>query len=160
MKHVFLLLGSNIGNRIEYIETAYNLISLRAGEIVLKSSVYETEPWGNDNQQPYLNSVIEINTSLQAIDLLNVILSIETELGRVRDGIENQPRTIDIDILFYGDEIIELPGLIIPHPRLQQRNFALTPLMEIAPNFKHPRLNKSISELHISCSDTLWVKKI
>ncbi|MDQ6901753.1 MAG: 2-amino-4-hydroxy-6-hydroxymethyldihydropteridine diphosphokinase [Bacteroidota bacterium] len=148
MVNLFLGLGGNIGNVSENFKISLEKIDKNIGRIIAKSSMYKTEPWGNKNQEFFLNQVIEVETALSADDVLQRILKIEILLGRNRDK-DNQfaARTIDIDILFFGDEIINRPNLIVPHPRLHLRNFVLTPLLEIAPEFLHPSLGKKIKDL-------------
>lgn len=155
----FLCLGGNIGNRLGYIHEAIDAISKKIGCVCNQSTIYETEAWGTENQQSYLNVCIEIDTSLSAKELIVKLLKIEQELGRVR--IENHQyhaRTIDIDILFFNDEIIHNENLIIPHPRLHLRKFVLTPLKDIAGLLLHPILKKTITNLLTECPDSLEVK--
>lgn len=129
----YLGLGSNMGNRECYLRQAVAILDQQA-EINVKqmSSIYETEPVGFAEQAAFLNAVVQVNTSLTALDLLDRCLTAERQLGRTRD-IRWGPRTIDVDILLYGDQSIMLPQLIVPHPRLKERLFALIPLQEIAP---------------------------
>lgn len=161
MEICYLLLGSNTGDRLAYLQKAAQAVSMFAGPVTLRSSVYETEPWGFDDKSSFLNQVIEIRTSIEAPELMEKILVAENMLGRLRspgsDGYVS--RTIDIDLLFYGQHIIDQPGLIIPHPRLHQRMFTLVPLAEIAPGLFHPVLKKSIAELEGICPDKLKVTK-
>lgn len=137
-----LSLGSNIGNRLNYITQAKNAIQLKAGEIETFSNIYETEPWGVENQENYLNQVIIINTVYHPLPLLSILQKIEKDLGRVRE-IHFGARTIDIDILYYGDQIIKSQYLEIPHPFIQKRRFILVPLSEILPCQIHPYLKKT-----------------
>ncbi len=142
---------------MQYLKKAYDLIEVAAGPVCKKSSVYETAPWGFANQQPFLNQVICINTTLAPEQLLEKLLGIELQMGRRR--LEKMgPRVIDIDILFYRNYVVSQPDLIIPHPRIAERRFVLTPLNEIASAFVHPILEKTISELLQVCPDTLDVK--
>lgn len=159
MNEVYLILGSNLGEKENIIEKAEDLITIRAGLVKATSSIYETEPWGTIEPLSYLNAVIRIETELDPFSLLEVLLQIEKELGRKRNGIKNQPRTIDIDILFFNEEIINHKDLVIPHERLQYRNFVLIPLAEIAPDFIHPVLKVSVMNLLESCNDNRWVRK-
>lgn len=174
---VYLSLGSNLGKREEFLSKARELIELNAGKILQSSSVYETEPWqpqevrsmkyevrsmrkglrpqlSDFRLQLYLNQVICIDTTLSPQELLEKLLNIEILLGRIRSGERWQPRTIDIDILFYNDIIIKESELIIPHPYLHERKFTLIPLDEIAPDFIHPLFNKNINKLLKECRDT------
>jgi len=137
-----LSLGSNIGNRFGYITQAKNAIQLKAGEIETFSNIYETEPWGVENQENYLNQIIIINTVYHPLPLLLILQKIEKDLGRKRE-IHYGARTIDIDILYYGDQIIKSQYLEIPHPLIQKRRFILVPLSEILPCQIHPYLKKT-----------------
>jgi len=137
-----LSLGSNIGNRFGYITQAKNAIQLKAGEIETFSNIYETEPWGVENQENYLNQIIIINTVYHPLPLLLILQKIEKDLGRKRE-IHFGARTIDIDILYYGDQIIKSQYLEIPHPLIQKRRFILVPLSEILPCQIHPYLKKT-----------------
>ena len=125
---------------------------------MLQSGLYSTAAWGNTSQPDFLNQVIEVATSLDAAETLQTILAIEKIMGRTRT-VKNAPRVIDIDILFFNNEIITQSDLTIPHPEIQNRRFVLTPLYEIAPQMIHPLLNKTIHELLLQCPDQLAVKK-
>jgi 2-amino-4-hydroxy-6-hydroxymethyldihydropteridine diphosphokinase len=159
MEICYLLLGSNTGNRLAYLQKAVQAVSSFAGHVTLLSSVYETAPWGFEDHTAFLNQVIEIRTNMQAEDLMKNILAAENLLGRQRfpESSGYVSRTIDIDLLFYGQHIIEVPGLTIPHPRLHQRMFTLVPLAEIAPELFHPGLKNNIAELKRICPDKLKV---
>ncbi len=146
LQMVYLLLGSNLGNRKEILDKAIQLLSQKVGLIVSQSKDYETKPWGMTDQPDFLNLAIAIHTNLEPLEILKQTQAIENQLGRVRKE-KWGARLIDIDIMFYGNEIINEPGLKIPHPLLQERDFVLTPLAEIAPNFVHPGLGKTVSEL-------------
>ena len=159
MINVFLLLGSNLGNRQGYLQKAIDLIETELGTVAKKSSIYETEAWGKTDEPNYLNQVVQVNTMLSARQVLDNILQIETRMGRVREE-KWGSRIIDIDILFYGQDIISEPGLIVPHPELHNRRFTLEPLSEIAPDLEHPILKKSIFQLKIELKDNLIVKKL
>ena len=152
--NVYLGLGSNVGDRRAKITSAINMISDQVGKIAKKSHLYETQPWGNPQQDSFLNQVIMINTMLDPRDLLQEIAHIEQELGRDRREKEKWgPRTIDIDILFYGKRIVRDKGLEVPHPELHLRAFVLVPLLEIAPDLEHPILKQQIDELYMACED-------
>ncbi|MCJ8209953.1 2-amino-4-hydroxy-6-hydroxymethyldihydropteridine diphosphokinase [Mucilaginibacter sp. RS28] len=159
MFDVFLLLGSNLGDRFSYLEKARRAIRDNVGEIIKKSSVYETAAWGKENDPDYLNQVLEVQTKQNAPDLLKTLLEIELTMGRERKEVW-AARTIDIDILFFEKEIIDQDNLIVPHPRLHLRRFTLEPLAEIAPDFVHPVLGKTITELKNELPDSLTVKKL
>jgi len=143
---VYLLLGSNLGNRKEILDKAIKLLSQKVGVVILQSKDYETAPWGVTEQPDFLNLVVSIQTRLKPLQILEITQSIENQLGRIRKE-KWGARLIDIDVLFYGNEIIDEPNLKIPHPLLQERDFALSPLAEIAPDFVHPVLEKTILEL-------------
>ena len=145
MVAVYLGLGSNLGDREDNLRRAVSLLSRRASLIAL-SSVYEAEPWGYASQPAFFNMACLLETSLSPQDLLELAQSVERDLGRV-PSLRYGPRVIDVDILLYGDEVIEAPLLQVPHPRLWQRAFALTPLAEIAPGLAHPVLGASIADL-------------
>lgn len=156
MVTAFLLLGSNLGDRSDHLEKARLQIGLCAGRLFIASSIYETAAWGHIPQRPFLNQVVCIETTLTPEQLLKIIQAVESSLGRVRSE-KWAARTLDIDILFYGNEIIDTPDLVIPHPAIQQRRFTLVPLIEVAPGFVHPVLNKTVEVLLRECDDTLAV---
>lgn len=154
MNVTYLCLGGNIGDREKALQLALFEINLLIGVITAQSSIYETEAWGVENQQAYLNQCIEVKTGLNPNELIHKLLHIEKELGRERTESETyEPRTIDIDILFYNQEIIDSKQLTIPHPRLHLRKFVLIPLSDICPNYLHPILNKTIFNLLSHCED-------
>ena len=148
-----------MGERRSYLQQAANLIGEKAGAIISTSSIYETAAWGKQDQPSFLNQVIVIETVLPPANLLTTLLAIEKELGRQRFE-KMGPRTIDIDILFYDDLILNTELLIIPHPQLEKRRFVLTPLVEIAENIQHPVFKKSMKALLEICPDDLPVNKI
>jgi 2-amino-4-hydroxy-6-hydroxymethyldihydropteridine diphosphokinase len=159
-KQIVFSLGGNVGNVEEIFKKAVQLLEINVGKLTLKSSLYVTKAWGVENQPDFLNQVLVFNSNLKAIDVLNEILLIEKQLGRDRTKQKKwEQRPIDIDILFYGNEIIDLPELIVPHPFIQNRKFILSPLLEVLPNFVHPLFNKTIQELFINCLDKLEVTK-
>ena len=145
MVTVYLGLGSNLGNRQDNLDKALGFLSQRL-RVEKISSVYETEPVGNINQPRFLNLVCQAYTKLSPTELLTLAKGIESKLGRIFNK-PNTPRPIDIDILFYGEQVIETPELVIPHPRLTERAFVLIPLAEIAPDLVHPVVGKAIKEL-------------
>jgi 2-amino-4-hydroxy-6-hydroxymethyldihydropteridine diphosphokinase len=160
MNTAYLILGSNVGNRLKNIKQATTLISVHAGTIIKKSDIYETGAWGNTNQPDFLNQALYIETLLSAPDLLEILLSIEQQLGRMRDGQKWMERTMDIDILFFNSDIINTPELKIPHPYIHERMFVLVPMAQIAADFIHPLLNKSIVGLLADCQDTIEITKL
>ncbi|MCP9768503.1 2-amino-4-hydroxy-6-hydroxymethyldihydropteridine diphosphokinase [Lacihabitans sp. LS3-19] len=159
MFKVFLGLGTNIGDRKSNIELAKKAISDTIGEIQDDSSVYETEAWGVENQENYYNQVICIKTNFYPLQILEKILALEIQLGRIRNQ-KWEARLIDIDILFFENYIISTDNLTIPHKYIQERNFVLEPLKEINPDFIHPKFRKTISELAKSNLDKSWIKKL
>ena len=160
MNRVFLLLGGNLGNKSAIFKEAQNILQKKLGKIVKKSSIYETEPWGFKAKDNFWNQALIIETSLSPKNVLKITKDTETELGRIRGEKRYTSRTIDIDILFLGNVIIDEPNLEIPHPRMINRRFVLVPLSEIAPDMIHPAFKKSITELLDECTDTLEVKRI
>ena len=153
MNTVYLQLGSNLGEREQLISAAVQEISEHVGKVNVRSQIYESNPWRVDGQEHYLNQLIEVKTLLSAEETLATILKIELDLGRVR--IEKWgERLIDIDIIFFNNEIIETADLCIPHKHLHERNFVLAPLNEIAPDFIHPKYNKTVSQLFNQSKDT------
>lgn len=158
MNEAYLLTGGNIGNRTDFLSKAKEAIKNKCGSILQESSMYETAAWGLQHQKAFLNQVLKIETALNPEDLLTTILQIEEELGRKRE-LKYGPRTIDIDILFFNDEVIDRQGLEIPHPQIQNRRFVLVPLNEIASTKTHPVFHKNISQLLAECPDPLAVNK-
>lgn len=156
MHSVFLLTGSNLGDRSSQLSQCINALQEQAGNVVQCSQVYETEAWGKEGLPAHLNQALHLHTTLQPLELLEVIHHIEHSLGRVRQekwGI----RAIDIDIIYYDNMVLNLPQLTIPHPLLQERRFVLQPLAEIAPAYCHPVFGKSNYGLLETCMDPLSV---
>ena len=150
--------GGNVGNRLVNLQHARDKIQEYAGEVLKESDIYETAAWGFLEQPSFLNQVLLISTHFKAEELLEKLLMVELELGRKRIQ-KMGPRTIDIDILFYNNEIISSPNLTIPHPQIANRRFVLTPLNEIASDFVHPIFKKTVGQLLAVCADGLEVLK-
>lgn len=159
MAGIYLLLGSNKGDKRQRLSVAISRIEKNIGIVRSKSSLYITKAWGNTRQPDFLNRVVEIEYRDTADHLLDSLLHIEEDMGRIRDK-KWGPRVIDIDILYFRDMKVCSEKLIIPHPEIANRRFTLEPLVEIAPHFIHPLLHKSNSELLDACRDVLEVKKI
>lgn len=157
---LYLLLGGNLGDKKTIFEAARSQLEKQLGEIMKQSAIYETEPWGFSSPDLFWNQALEISCSQSPEEVLSKIQLIEQAMGRIRKNSQYSSRSIDIDILFYEDQIIDLQNLVIPHPRLQERKFALLPMYELEPDFVHPVLRKSIEELLAECSDQLNVVKI
>ncbi len=157
---VYLLLGGNQGDVRSIFATAREQFVLQLGREVSASALYQTEPWGFTADKPFLNQVVLLETLIAPGPLLEKVLQIEKDLGRLRvEGVQGYvSRPVDIDILFYNDDVISSKELTVPHPRLHQRNFTLFPLNDIAPELLHPVLHKTISELKLTCEDTLKVE--
>jgi len=159
MSLVYLLLGANLGDRFSQMSRAFNEIDSQIGSVIKCSALYQTEAWGKEEEPPYLNQVVCLETKLALHDLLRTINQIEDKLGRTRK-LKWESRLIDIDILFYDDVIVNDPDLIVPHPYIHKRKFTLVPLCEIAADLVHPVLKKSMEELLTDLDDPLSVKRI
>lgn len=159
MNKAYLLIGGNLGDREINLSTARTLIGEQCGTITATSSLYETAPWGNTDQPAFLNQALELDTMLNARQLIRRLLKVEKSMGRTREE-KYGPRLIDIDIILYNDEKHNYHFLKLPHPEMQNRRFVLAPLAEIAATVVHPVLNKTIAELLEECPDLLPVKKI
>jgi 2-amino-4-hydroxy-6-hydroxymethyldihydropteridine diphosphokinase len=154
---VYLSLGSNLGNREDNLDMALKLLSerMRMGKV---SSIYDTEPLGNTGQPRFLNLVCEVFTRLTPEGLLSLAKGIEGKMGR--RGKSGEPRPIDIDILLYGDKVVDTPDLVIPHPSMAERSFVLVPLAEIAPDIVHPVVKKTIKEMKDAIKEVQGVMKL
>ncbi|MFY0255125.1 2-amino-4-hydroxy-6-hydroxymethyldihydropteridine diphosphokinase [Chitinophaga sp. 30R24] len=156
MNTAILLIGGNLGDRTRNLQQAVQEIATTAGEVIKTSALYQTAPWGTVDQPDYLNQALEIRTPLDALTLLHTLLEIERKIGRIRQE-KWGARVIDIDLIFFNDDIISLPELKVPHPRTQLRRFVLIPLLDIIPDYVHPVLHQTISKLAAICQDTLPV---
>jgi 2-amino-4-hydroxy-6-hydroxymethyldihydropteridine diphosphokinase len=157
-KEIFLLLGSNLGNREEYLFLARNYIKQDLGKITKESSLYETEPWGFYSECMFLNQVLKIESEFTPHEILQKIKSIEMLIGRVNSEKKGySSRAIDIDILLYGNEVVNTEKLIIPHAKLTERRFVLIPLVEIDGNVEHPISRKTMLGLLRECEDKMKV---
>lgn len=159
MPQAIISLGSNLGNRSLQLSAAISKMQIEIGDILIKSSIFESESWGFKSENTFLNQVLSFQTELTPEEILKIILKIEKDLGRIRVSDAYASRTIDLDILFFDDKIINSEALQLPHPRIQERKFILVPLNEILPEFVHPISKKSIRKLLDDCQDKLWVKK-
>src|ERR1035437_8263784 len=156
MNEVFFLFGSNLGDRLNYLSTASNLIEQKIGKIFRKWFVYKTDLYGNTEQPAFLNQVVSDLSNQSPKDFLGILMNIEKSMGRIRKE-KWEERNIDIDILFYGDQIIKESYLLIPHPGIEFRRFTLVPLNEIIPFFNHPSIDKQLNELLNNNDDILNV---
>lgn len=155
---VYLLLGSNLGNREKQLAEALQKVESQTGTILKASSIYETQAWGKTDQSAFLNQVVMVSSLFSPHELLMKLLKLEEDLGRQRNELWG-PRIIDLDILFFGDSVVHQPDLVIPHPEIAKRRFTLVPLVEIAPDFVHPLLKKTSRQLLAECTDPLEVKR-
>ncbi len=160
MHKVFLGIGGNIGNKPQNFMRAYQLIDQKLGKITVKSSVYETPPWGFHSENKFWNQVLCIETIFEAEELLWRIKEIEESFGLKSKEERFTDREMDVDILYFDDDFYESKGLIIPHPRIQERKFVLVPLVEIAPDFKHPLLRMTNLTLLENCHDESIIRKV
>ncbi|WP_407526938.1 2-amino-4-hydroxy-6-hydroxymethyldihydropteridine diphosphokinase [Lacibacter sp. MH-610] len=156
MHKAYILLGSNRGRRKDYLKKAKRLVQTYAGTILKESSIYETAAWGKTDQKAFLNQVIVITTDLAAEKLMQSLLDIEQQLGRIRTE-KFGPRTIDLDILFFDELVMKSKLVTLPHPAIQDRRFVLVPLTELSPRKIHPVYKQTVTALLKKCTDTLAV---
>ena len=156
--HLYLLLGANLGDRKQTLVSVYQKVTNNVGVVTAQSALYETAAWGVTDQPAFLNQVLRVDTYLMPADVLAKTQAIEQQLGRVRAE-KWGARTIDIDLLFYDDLILNTPTLTLPHPLLHKRRFTLIPLAELAPDLLHPILNMSVADLLTRCPDESEVIK-
>ena len=157
---VYLLIGGNLDNRLKLLNQAKISIEKNIGELVKESLIYETAPWGFESEQDFLNQVLIVSTTLTPLKVLEKCQIIENELGRTRHTEQYASRTMDIDILFYNDQIVNESNLTIPHEHLHKRRFTLEPLVELSPDFVHPIINKTLKEILRDCKDESEVKRL
>lgn len=153
MKLIYLSLGSNLGQREQFLQEALKLIQTRIGGIESVSRYYESEAWGFSSAYNFYNCCLSLQTTIEPLPLLDILLEIEQEMGRIREGMGYSDRVIDIDMLLYGDRQLDHPRLKIPHPSMADRRFVLAPLAEIASLLIHPVAGISITKMLQECSD-------
>jgi 2-amino-4-hydroxy-6-hydroxymethyldihydropteridine diphosphokinase len=146
-------LGSNLGDRVAYLERASLLLESKVGRLAYCSPMYESASWGYQSDLPYINSCLALYTKKEPLQLMEIALEIEKQMGRSRQGSGYADRVIDIDLLLVNDVIMDHPRLILPHPRMMERRFVLVPLNEILPEMRHPKSGQTISEILKSCPD-------
>ncbi|MDX1627089.1 MAG: 2-amino-4-hydroxy-6-hydroxymethyldihydropteridine diphosphokinase [Fulvivirga sp.] len=159
MDGIYLLLGTNLGDKKKNLKHAIELIKEKTGPVIAFSSIYKTAAWGIEDQPDFFNQVVTINSELDPEELLNTLHQIEKQLGRVRKE-KWGARRIDIDILYYNNQVIDTKNLQVPHPGIADRRFTLEPLVELAPDFVHPALNKTNKRLLDECRDDLRVDRL
>jgi 2-amino-4-hydroxy-6-hydroxymethyldihydropteridine diphosphokinase len=157
---VYLGLGSNLGDRAGLLAAAIaGLRETKGISVRAVSPLYETDPIGPPPQGPYLNAAVQVATTLAPRELLETLLALETRAGRVRSGVRDSPRTLDLDLLLYGDRVVDEPGLVVPHPRLHERAFVLEPLCDLAPDFVHPTRGETLASLARRVRDPAAVRR-
>jgi 2-amino-4-hydroxy-6-hydroxymethyldihydropteridine diphosphokinase len=159
---IFLLLGSNLGESRAVFQTATQLLSLEFGALTHASSLYKSPPWGFESPNDFLNQLLVFTTHKPAVEVLKICLEVELKLGRTRklNDERYESRIIDIDVLYFGNEVIDMSGLQIPHPKIQLRRFTLMPLVEVFPEMVHPLIGKSHQLLLAECVDESKVERI
>jgi 2-amino-4-hydroxy-6-hydroxymethyldihydropteridine diphosphokinase len=159
MNRLILGLGTNLGDKNSNLEEAIKQIESEIGRLKKKSSVYETQAWGVENQDNYYNMAVEIETRFWPFKVLKMILAIEEKMGRIRSQ-KWESRIIDIDILFFNEISISSENLTIPHPYIQKRRFVLEPVCEITPDYLHPKFRETVAKLLQDCTDESWIERI
>lgn len=152
------LIGSNLGDRLVLISKAIGMLHQRLGDNIKVSGVYATAPWGTLSPEEYLNIAISLDTHYSPLETMQKALQIERELGRIRTGILNEPRSIDIDLVLFGAVTLNTEVVTVPHPRMHLRKFVLLPLSEIEPHMVNPVLQKTVGEMLAECTDNLPVE--
>lgn len=160
MTITYLLLGTNSGDKSGNLLFARKRIEKLVGRVISTSGIYETEPWGFISEENFYNQALCIETELELVELFEIIFRIEQETGRIRKSTRYTNRSLDIDVLFYGNSIINSENITIPHPRLHLRKFALAPMAEIAPHFLHPVMYKTMVQLLDKCEDESEVRQL
>jgi 2-amino-4-hydroxy-6-hydroxymethyldihydropteridine diphosphokinase len=160
MNKTYISLGSNRGNRTANLNRAINLLSEWVGNVTKVSSLYETPPWKMADKTDFYNQVLLLETILPETELIDTVILVETMMGRLRTSNKYEPRIIDIDILFFNEEIINTEELTVPHPLITERKFVLVPMVEIAPEFIHPVLKKTMVQLLDECEDKSEIRKL
>ena len=159
MAEVFLLLGGNVGDKHKIFTETRIMIDNCIGNLTKRSSIYATEPWGFESEL-FWNQVLVIETSILPIEILDITQSIEKTMGRIKTTNFYEARTMDIDLLFYDDLLLNMPRLTLPHPKIAERKFVLVPLNEIVPEKRHPVTGLTIIEMLKTCNDLLKVEKL
>lgn len=160
LHRVYLCLGTNLGDRSANLEQAIERIKESCGAVCGQSSVWASSAWGYQSENEFYNQCLEIETRYAAHELIDKLLCIENEMGRIRDSISYKDRLMDIDILFFDDLVVQSKKLILPHPRIAERRFVLAPMKELAPDYIHPVIERSISVLLEECRDKGVVMKM
>jgi len=160
MNKTYISLGSNRGNRTANLIRAMNLLSEWVGNVTKVSSLYETPPWKMVDKTDFYNQVLLLETMLPSTELIDTVILVESMMGRQRASSKYEPRIIDIDILFFNEEIINTEELTVPHPLIKERRFVLEPMIEIAPEFIHPVLKKTMVQLLGECEDKSELRKL